>query len=184
MNYRNIISNTVLSLVVISVLYATSIGFRAFAGAGQNISGFGWGGTTSVDTAYQGVGWISFNNTSDGSGSNYGVNVPLTDGDVSGNAWSEHYGWLTFDSANLASCPSAPCKAYRVGNNILGWARFTAVADAGANAGGWTGWVSLSGAGYGVSSAGTNAISGYAWSDELGWIQVSIAPSVNLWFTP
>jgi hypothetical protein len=33
------------------------------------------------------------------------------------------------------------------------------------------GWISLSGSGYGVSIAGDRTISGYAWSDNIGWIK-------------
>lgn len=163
-----------------------------YAGTAQNVSGFAWGGTTDVTGGYPGIGWISFNNTSDGSPTAYGVTLPPTDANLTGNAWSEHYGWLTFDSANLAGCPSAPCKAYRVGNTIQGWARFTSIANAGANAGGWTGWVSLSGTAsngvaYGVT-IGANNLSGYAWSDELGWIDMGTViytgpPTVEIHFS-
>jgi hypothetical protein len=146
-----------------------------FAGAGENVTGWAWGGTASLDGAYQGAGWISFNNLTDGSATNYGVNVPATDGNLTGYAWSEHYGWLSFNSSDLGGCPTAPCSARRVGSTIQGWAKFsTATADPN-----WSGWVSLSA----VNVTPSNVFTGYAWSDDLGWIQMSLVPSVDLWFS-
>lgn len=161
--------------LIISSLFSLPVS----AGLGESASGFAWGGGAALNgLGYEGIGWISFNNLSDGSAANYGVNIPLTDGVLSGSAWSEHYGWLSFDSADLGNCPQGTCSALRTGNVITGWARFIAIRDAGANSGGWSGWVSLSGTAtdsspYGISIVTSNTLSGYAWSDELGWIDFS-----------
>lgn len=170
-------------LLVAGVLLGVSVK-SALADATRNGSGFAWSGGVSTSPAgYDGMGWISFNNASDGSAVNYGVNIPENDGVLSGQAWSEHYGWISFDSADLAGCPSGACIAGRVGNALVGWARILSIKDAvvAGNAGGFDGWVSLSGtaangASYGIAVTGTS-LGGYAWSSDLGAIQFDRSPS-------
>ncbi len=181
---------TFLGLAIgIVTVFSFSMAFShsiAHAASGGNASGYAWGGTSSSDGAYPGIGWISFNSSSDGSATTYGVTVPLTDGNLSGDAWSENYGWLSFNSSDLGGCPSGTCAAYRTGNTISGWARFLAVSG-----GGFDGWVSLSGPGYGITISGSN-LSGYAWSSDLGWIDFSgvagafsvAAPTASLTASP
>ncbi|EKE20097.1 MAG: hypothetical protein ACD_8C00056G0022 [uncultured bacterium] len=138
----------------------------------ENGNGWMWGGSDDGATNSTGFGWVSMNNTTSGGTTSYGVNIPPTDGDLSGWVWSENVGWISFNSVDLAGCPSGTCSARRVGNAIVGWARILSIRDAGANAGGWSGWISLSGSSYEVSISGAT-LSGYAWSDELGWIDFS-----------
>lgn len=159
----------------------------ATAGVGESGFGWLWGGSESVSDdvmngTESGFGWISMNDTNAGSGGgNYGVNIPSADGALSGYAWTEHYGWISFNGADLAGCVPALGQAARTGNNITGGARILSIRDAGTNAGGWDGCVSLSGStpNYGVTVSGS-ALAGYAWSGELGWIdfsRASIVPS-------
>lgn len=165
-NKMKILIATVLAVGVFAGLVQFS-----FATSAQSASGWAWGGTPSTDGAYQGVGWVSFNDTNAGSGGGtYGVDIPSGDGVLSGHAWSEHYGWFSFNGADLAGCAPALLPATRSGNNIIGGARILAIKDAVAagNAGGFDGCVSLNG----VSVAGGN-LSGYAWSSDLGWIDMS-----------
>ena len=175
--------------VLILGLMIVLIGFGATwkqAGATslQNLIGWAWGGSSSIDGAYQGIGWVSFNDTNIGSGGgSYGVNVPFTNGPLSGHAWSEHYGWISFDGTDLSGCNPGLSQATRDGNTITGGARILAIRDdlAVGNSGGYDGCISLSGAGYGVIVTGTPNIllSGYAWSSDLGWLDftgVSIVP--------
>lgn len=163
------------------------------AGNSQNTIGWLWGGMDTLIGSNTSLGWLSMNSRdcdTDGDGTvdvagcpagaiaDYGVNVPLSDGVVTGYAWSEHYGWLSFNAADVVGCPVGACSAQRVGNALTGWARILSIRDAGANSGGWAGYISLdsgtsgSGVGYGVVLSG-NLLSGYAWSDELGWIDFS-----------
>lgn len=145
----------------------------AFADLSESMRGFAWGGSFSNDAAYQGLGWLSLNNLSDGTGIDYGVHVPSRDGTVSGQAWSEHYGWLSFEAADLSGCNPALSAATRLGTTITGGARILAIRDEGGNAGGFDGCVSLAGAGYGLNingSASPYTLSGYAWSSDLGWL--------------
>jgi len=102
---------------------------HARAGAEHNVSGWAW----SDD---ENIGWISMNCENEiGScaTSNYGVHLDEITNIFSGYAWANPYdavsgdnniGWLSFEPSDLAGCPEAPCNARRVGNDILGWARF------------------------------------------------------------
>lgn len=185
--------------------------FQSVFAATGDIEGWAWGGGAANT---RGMGWISMNSSdcdTDGNGlidnlscgviglpiPTYAVNVPMTDGNLSGYAWSEHYGWISFNASDAAGCPSGTCPARRVGDSILGWARTLSIRDAGVNAGGWQGWINLNsansvgGSSYGLEilkmtkriSAGypdttciTNPIAcTYAYSDELGWIDFSLA---------
>jgi hypothetical protein len=121
-----------------AVFFTLAIGFAihsgilsaepASAGLGESAAGFAWGGGAATNgSGYDGIGWLSFNNLSDGSAVNYGVNIPLTDGNLSGYAWSEYYGWISFNAADLAGCPGGTCTATRTGAAITGWARFIAI---------------------------------------------------------
>jgi len=182
--------------------------------AAGNVMGWLWGGGTESDgsapwdDANTNVGWISLNRTncdSDNNGTtdtgnyancpsgasvaDYGVNIPSSDGNVTGYAWSENIGWISFNAADLTSCPTGTCSARREGDYLKGWARIIAIKDAAAssNSGGWEGWLSLNdktGSNYGVQISkmdGTGNNPTYAWSasssgsGELGWIDFSRA---------
>jgi hypothetical protein len=94
------------------------------------------------------------------SGSSYGVTVASTTGELSGYAWSENIGWISFDSEALTGCPDGNCQAIlsRSTNEASGWARVCSVfvdsCDCGETCttlksnterGGWDGFVKLSG---------------------------------------
>lgn len=174
--------------LLIGVVAGVSYAQHAFAGASQNASGFAWGGGAATNGAgYDGMGWFSFNNLSDGTAIDYGVNIPTTgNGNLSGYAWSENYGWLSFYDTDLAGCVPALSQAKRSGNSITGGARILGIRDAMSvgNAGGFDGCVSLSGSSpnYGVTISNNN-LSGYGWSSDLGWIDftgVTIPPTGSL----
>lgn len=172
MNTTQIVMSLILAFVVAFLFAQTSV----LAGLSESGRGFAWGGTSSTNNAYQGMGWISLNNLSDGTGTSYGVHIPFSNGNLSGYAWSEHYGWISFNGGDLAGCSPALGQAARAGNAITGGARILAMRDAGSNAGGFDGCISLAGTGYGVTisgSASPYALSGYAWSSDLGWINFS-----------
>lgn len=143
---------------------------RVFAGPEHNVSGWAWS---------ENIGWVSFNSSDSGAGggADYGVNIDESTGVMSGYAWSENIGWISFNAADLASCPSGACEAKVdtacAGGNceVSGWARVLA------NGGGWTGFVSLRGADYGVYiDPATKDFHGWAWSDMvLGWLSFNSA---------
>ena len=111
-----------------------------------------------------------------GSTVNYGVDINETTGEFSGYAWSDNIGWISFNSGDLAGCPSAPCEARldldgttcgAVGQ-VCGWARALAYG------GGWDGWIKLRDSSYGVSlnpAPTPSEFREWAWgSDVIGWI--------------
>lgn len=217
----------VLSIFIIACMFAFGAAVKTKAGTDDSARGWIWGGSddgnmTGAGIIPTGVGWISMNcidresetsktcvgEVTDSSLQlwDYGVNIPDGNGNLSGYGWSENLGWISFqDSAGCLS--GGDCNARRDGNNLKGWARIMSISQAGINAGGWQGWISLnsencdsdgngwldvacggtndnlSGAvsDYGVSIDGnTDKLSGFAWSDELGWLDfenVSIGPT-------
>lgn len=181
-----------LILLIISLIFLFS-GFNqnAQAGSEHNVSGWAWS---------ENIGWISFNNTSDGGSVNYGVKVDSLTGIFSGYAWSRGttadvggVGWISFadfdgdgdvDAAdkNITGSPCAPnCEARLdltpggtycgAQYRVCGWARALAYG------GGWDGWIKLrgiaqDGSPYGVLwNSSTQEMEGWAWSDMVvGWI--------------
>jgi len=165
------------TLALFLLVFAAASVVKIQAGTEHSASGWMWGGGTGVfgDGTNTNVGWISVNSVNQGGAVNYGLNIPDGNGDLTGYVWSENIGWISFNAADASGCPDSNCKASRVtGNNLKGWARILSIKDALAagNSGGWQGWISLSGPQYSVKIDG-NSLSGYAWSDELGWIDFS-----------
>ncbi len=160
----------------------------------HDVSGWAWSAN---------IGWISFsceNETTLGTGIDYGVDVKLSNGKFSGYAWSENIGWISFNKGDFGgNAPGIPHgKAVEIdfdNNEIFGWARalsackddlWNSVSEkcigsgAGDRAGGWDGWIKFrkdpgdSGSNYGVYLDNTiipNELKGWAWgSDVIGWI--------------
>ncbi len=155
-----------------------------------NLSGFAWSSN---------IGWISFNSNNTSAPVNYGVHIctkddPLPEcsgkqeGEIVGYAWSPNIGWIRFDPPG--PYPSDPQHSARLNldtKKIEGWARACSPAQdpincsgpADPNAGGWTGWIKLSGtaqdgSSYGVyidDSKDPAELKGFAWGGEVvGWI--------------
>ena len=194
------------TLPVLVMAFVLGHAVKTYAGSGENGRGFLWGGMDTDNTPNtgdeNGTGWIAVNNLdkngiqipgtlfppgSTNPPSSYGVTIPPTDGPVTGYAWSENYGWISFNGDDLRGTGSAPScpettAPQRVGNKITGWARILSIkteADKPQpnNAGGWLGCIKLADTAtpsYGVIiDSGTGTLGGYAWSDELGWIDFS-----------
>jgi len=155
-------------LLLLALIVSTPLVFA------ENVEGWLWGGgVTPNPSGYQGMGWISGTSNNQPGGASYAINIPENDGNVSGYAWSEHYGWIDFDPSN--PYPAAPNhNVRRDGDMLKGWARIVAIQDEGLNSGGWEGWIKMSGSGWGVdvTKFGTSEKT-YAYSDELGWIDFS-----------
>lgn len=159
---------------IVMVVYRTNPDFlkapKAESSAAlHNVSGFAWSGGAGTNP---GIGWISFNDTSDTSAPpEYGVNINSA-GNFSGTAWSENIGWISFDRSKTGNPPSPgpydvgvltdPIAMVDTGTGIVtGWARAIAGCEmtagfpasdctasgtgAGAAAGEWDGWIRLSG---------------------------------------
>ncbi len=133
------------------------------------LSGYAWSSLPDGNNPDDdGAGWIKF------SGPNYGVVANTFSGNLSGQAWSENFGWLSFDSADIAGCPSAPCQPNVNPSTgaVTGWARFIAAPTGTTDT--WNGWVHLSdGSTYAVTyNSGTQEFSGNAWGENyIGWIK-------------
>ncbi len=183
------------SLILILAVILTTIGFLGYLGTGSikeyfysakaavsdNFSGYAWS---------ENIGWISFNNTSGGGGTSYGVKTDLGNGDFSGYAWSEHIGWISFNRADTGNPPSAPfnggngtiAKYNVLTREITGWARVLA------NGGGWDGWIRFCDTSVAkcstanrIAKIDTNGdLQGWAWSDAVvGWISLNCANQGN-----
>lgn len=135
------------------------------------LSGYAWSDVPeNSQSIANGAGWISF------AGPGYGVSVDTVTGRFSGYAWSEHYGWLSFNdgtvsgSNNLSGCPSGTCRAEMNPSTgaLSGWAKFLN----GSPTGSYDGWVKLGT--YGATyNFGTQEFTGYAWGHDLvGWVSL------------
>jgi hypothetical protein len=165
-------------LIAISGLAILGVAFFA-AGVKAATTGWMWGGSNdgAAIPISTGVGWISANNTNPGAGGVviYNVNIPDTDGNLSGYAWSENVGWIDF--APAGPYPAFPYySAKRAGIYLEGWARIVSIREAATvgNSGGWQGWIKLKADPYAVSIDGSGNVTGYAWSNELGWINFGL----------
>jgi hypothetical protein len=190
----SIISFRIKRLLIATLLLVVFGGIvqYVYAGAGQSARGWAWGGGVQVNpVGYEGMGWISFNdlNANSGGGS-YGVDIPSGDGAVTGYAWWGHGNnvgadgdWLDFQPAGpypVDPLDNVQSPVQRQGNDLIGWARFVGIMNEGVNAGGFDGWVKLSGVatdgtpyGVKVTGASMDQLTGYAWSSDLGWIDMS-----------
>ena len=129
------------------------------AGIDDNSSGYAWS---------ENIGWISFNSTS-GGGSDYGVQIDPSTGDLSGYAWSENIGWISFNRVDTGNPPAAPfdggsgpIASYNSSTGELtGWMRALSYGD------GWDGWIRFENA----SIDASGDWHGWAWGDMVvGWI--------------
>jgi len=177
------------------LLFAFLIFGRVNAGPELKVLGWAWS---------ENVGWISFNcyNYYNGfledhcSSSNYGVNLDLSTGLLSGYAWvgggeaggdaTATIGWISFNTSSLVGCPDGNCvaKVNTTTGEVSGWARACSVFRSGCsgttstNTGGWDGWIKLRGTNYGVTlNPSTDEFEGWAagWDDSsttavVGWI--------------
>ncbi|MCK5466624.1 PKD domain-containing protein [Candidatus Parcubacteria bacterium] len=148
----------------------------------ENVLGWAWS---------ENIGWISFNDLNcdiDGDGKYnddglndcpnddsdvfpYGVNLDVAD-NLSGYAWNNNIGWISFEPADIAGCPAGVCQPSLAGGIFSGWARALN------HGGGWDGWISLNCANNGgcaVSNYSTSLndsdFEGWAWGDVVvGWV--------------
>lgn len=218
------------TLALFLLVFAVASSVKVWAAG--NVTGWLWGGGTESDgvAPWNGtntnVGWISVNRSdcdSDRNGvtdrgnysdcpvgqgittsDNYGLNIPSSNGAVTGYAWSENLGWIDFSGVSVTTTASE--------KRLSGRARIVGIKTeyekTPSNSGGWLGWIKMAGDGanwsgsscagtnnynnsnrcnYGVKIDGSGNFSGYAWSDELGWVDFSKAKyeeSCTLEFVP
>ena len=158
--FIGIISITIASVMIV-LLFSIFPGSRVLSQTGSSIIGYMWSDN---------IGWIDMNclNASTCGTNSFGMSVDSA-GNLSGYAWSDNIGWVSANATDLTGCPSSPCTATLTGTTLVGW--FKALASSDAQAGGWDGFISLSGVTY---NSGTNYFSGYAWGDSnVGWADFS-----------
>jgi hypothetical protein len=179
------------ALILLLSFFIFLLAVSTIADSSDNVSGFAWSSN---------IGWISFNNTSGGGATNYGVNINLSTGVLDGYAWSRGtdanlggIGWISFNRSDTGAPPAAPDYGTYLARVDLGSGQISGWARALAYGGGWDGWIKLAGNGLswnGSQCTGTNdyqntnqcnwgvkintsdsSFSGYAWSDMvIGWI--------------
>lgn len=163
-----------------------------------DVIGYAWMGTgiENPNSPEGGGGWLKFNCAPDSDcgvrgGVDWGVHVELDDassqyGYFSGNAWSNNYGWLSFDPRTVSSCwndnPTGNptfddvAHVFMPRGKISGWAKFIAGDDfpsGASNDDGWDGCVNFSRSPYVGTTMNleTGVLEGWAWgSDVVGWI--------------
>ncbi|MFH1401555.1 MAG: hypothetical protein ABIG40_01160 [Parcubacteria group bacterium] len=179
----------ILTSVFLTIFLCAFFANEARADAADNVSGWAWS---------ENIGWISFNNTSGGGATNYGINI-----DASNNlidyAWSENIGWIKFNpnpdfvsgvypTCPVSTCPGGspnyPAKFDPVTKKITGWARACAGTvngncNSATRSDGWDGWILLGpinngGTDYGAfldDTVNPNQFRNWAWGGGVvGWI--------------
>ncbi len=142
---------------------------RQFSGWGRFLNPDGWDGWIKLNNGWDGMyvteddkvagwawgsdaaSWIAFQA---GCAIDYGVDIATSTGNVSGYAWSERIGWISFNAADTAGCPIPPCEAVLSTSTleISGWARALApIGKSLEQTGGWDGWMKLKG-NYGIGN--------------------------------
>lgn len=170
MHYKKIIySFFALALLVGAVLATEQTKTREVeAGNAENLRGYGWADN---------IGWVSFNNLTDGSPHNYGVNKN-NDGTLSGYAWSDNIGWIRFNPSFTGPAGASDAHGARINpdNTLTGWARACTAtvssdclsADRDAD---WDGWIKFT---HSSQNTSNTFFDGAAWGSFLvGWIDVS-----------
>lgn len=189
-----------ITIAVLAGLAIAITGGIALAAANNNVTGFAWSDmpdssdqekTCTNNNCGRGMGWISMNNTSDGTAIPYGVSIDQATGKWTGYGWSEYAGWIDFNPSGPYPTQNGNLTIGGVRTNMTtgqtcGWAK--ALAGGTPQSGGWDGWISMCGKvpvtgsngaisqqPFGVTVAlPSGTMSGYAWgSSVMGWINFS-----------
>lgn len=109
------------------------------------LEGYAWGGDL--------IGWIKFNLNTTICPVSYGVRLG-DDNNFYSSAWADNIGWINFNPAG--PYPASPNHSVKLeaNGNITGWAKMINVDDPNAN----------------KFSKGSGKVLGFAWSDNIGWI--------------
>lgn len=207
------LSSIVFILVFAAAAFLRTVDVEAALSAA---TGSVWGGSENTNDGAingneTGIGWVSMNSADSGmgGGASYVVNIPDTDGPVTGYGWSDTLKSY-IDFAPHAGCPTekypGSCDAYptnggqkmdvtRQGDRFVGWARVVniAVANKSGASNGEDGWISMDppDSSYSVFiDPATGFLSGYAWAGgSLGALSFSsvkgpISPVVTITANP
>jgi len=180
------------AIIIFSIFFSPFFSGEIKAGPEHNMSGWAWSSN---------IGWISFNNTTSGAATNYGVHIDPITGNFSGHAWSSNIGWIRFDAPGpFPTLPNYSARVDRDGTlsgcgatgRICGWARACAGTVGGdcvsaTRTDGWDGWILLgpiaTAPGDGVrliQEGGISVVRGYAWGGEvIGWMSFNCLDGGN-----
>lgn len=178
----------IIFVVTLLMVGAFALPASVNASSDAELDGFAWAST---------IGWISMNcsnpipsfpngTCASDDGYDYSVVIDTDTNLVTGHAWSPNVGWIQF--GGLSSFPTVGTATVNddvkvVGTvsmtsnfSFTGWARACAATDNGdcssmttdVNAGGWDGWISMSGS-YGAGSYGVVFQNGTATEDSFAW---------------
>lgn len=165
---KKILSIAVLAFVFVIGTYTVSVQAAVIP-----VTGYAWSNN---------FGWTKFNTGTGVASPVIITTVSETIGKLSGYAWSDNLGWISFNTGDVNGCPVgsngsiAPldgCNPTINMNNgyVTGWARILSIKNYSGD-----GWIQLSGLNHETNSTGvqynktTGAITGYAWSSDMGWI--------------
>ena len=177
-----------LIILVFSISLFGCLGIFIYAGSGDNTSGFAWSNMENPGDPT--IGWVSFNSTTGGGGSDYGVDISLSTGYLSGHAFYDaddpntavhEHGWISFNRSETGAPPSGeydPCsggeciaKYNSETDELTGWMRVLA------NDSDWDGWIRFCDSSISECSGFEARIDasgdwhGFAWSDMIvGWL--------------
>ena len=148
-------------IFILTAVFLFGFGLYLAQAAENSLEGYAWS---------ENIGWISFNCSNNNSCAvvDYSVKINEANGKFSGYAWSENLGWIDF-SPN-PSYPAQPNKSAELDfstGQTSGWARIVSLKDYSDS-----GWIKMSGSNYGVV-LNSGIFDGFAWSDEIGWIDFS-----------
>lgn len=182
------LTKTKIKFFIIAVLFLAGFSFFSKVHAQEfapgDVKGFAWMGQNIVSgagVAQGGGGWINMNcKLSYCDNGNWGVSMNLSSGAFSGYAWSSNYGWLSFNTSQVASCwqdnggnsdytATASLNGGQGSVPIDGWAKFLNGDDI---QDGYDGCVKFKGQNFSsMLNQETGSITGWAWGGPVvGWI--------------
>jgi len=147
---------------ILTLLLAATLAASAYSLGIDATDKYAWG---------ENIGWLNWG-TAEGA-----VDVPETDGDLTGYVWGENVGWISLNCSNTSSCGTVDYGVTRTGDDLAGYAWGENV-----------GWISFSCANtatcgtvdYGANiNTATNELEGYAWGENVGWIVLNCTTTAS-----
>lgn len=187
-------------LFILGIGYFSNISFTDTAKAGNvseddDLKGWMWADTT---------GWAKLNKCDlfpNCDTHSYGVDVSTTTGELSGQAWSDNLGWISFEQTAYAdgkACPTTGAGpkidltttvTNSEGISVHPMSGCARVLSGVGRTDGWDGWISFAGTvggdgeyKYANYNAQTGELVGFVWGGEpLGWFEIinAVGPVIN-----
>jgi hypothetical protein len=167
MKLKTLLTSVVLGLGVLTLLFMPLPDTAAQSTYSGTYKMLGWGWSSTI-------GWFGFGGDNQ---ANVHTTINMDSGQMSGNAWSSNVGWVNLNpSGPYPADPQHGAKLNKSTNTVEGWARATTATRA--QAGGWDGWIKMSGSGFGVRftpGASFPFGSGLAWGSLVdSWVSMHL----------